>query len=54
MSIIIHSQLNQWCQEAGGDIEIEFEHKFPKVTPTALNDTNPYWMAFQKTLVEEL
>lgn len=35
--------LNKWCEEAGGDISIEYEVKEPYIQPTAIDNTNPYW-----------
>lgn len=45
-------QLNLWCTEAGGSIEIEFIHKDPYVTPTATDASNPYFVAFKKAIDE--
>lgn len=50
----IYSQFNKWCEDAGGNIEIEFVLKEPRVAPTAIDETNPYWTAFKNTLVDEL
>ncbi|XP_065365133.1 aminoacylase-1-like [Calliphora vicina] len=47
-------QVRQWCVEAGGDIELEFEQKEPKVEPTKIDSSNPYWVAFQNCLVKDL
>lgn len=46
-------QIEQWCLDIG-DIEIRYLFKFPKVVPTAIDETNPYWMAFKSTLVDDL
>lgn len=43
-------QLKQWCEEAGGGIEIEFHHKDPYVTPTVIDDTNQYYVAFKRAI----
>lgn len=40
--------------EAGGDIELEFEQKEPKVVPTKIDDSNIFWLAFKKSIVEDL
>lgn len=40
--------LKQWCVEAGEGVWIEYEHKTPKYPSTTLDDSNPYWTAFQK------
>ncbi|KAI8122699.1 hypothetical protein FF38_01384 [Lucilia cuprina] len=47
-------QVRQWCVEAGGDIELEFEQKEPKVEPTKIDNSNPYWVAFHNCLVKDL
>lgn len=49
-------QLNTWCAEAGGDIEIEFlyrDENTPK-TVTHLDDNNEYWVEFRKALEDDL
>ncbi|KAI8043868.1 hypothetical protein M5D96_000011, partial [Drosophila gunungcola] len=45
--------LNKWCDDVGGGIEITYEQKQPKVPPTAIDDSNPFWLAF-KEATEEL
>uniref|UniRef100_A0A1I8N6R7 N-acyl-aliphatic-L-amino acid amidohydrolase n=1 Tax=Musca domestica TaxID=7370 RepID=A0A1I8N6R7_MUSDO len=47
-------QLQKWCEEAGGGIELHFEQKEPKVEATKVDASNIYWVAFEKCLVEEL
>lgn len=47
------SMIDQWCEEAGGDIEVEYEMKDPHVPPTATDDSNVYWKAF-KSAIDEL
>ena len=47
-------QLKTWCKEAGGDIDIHFATKRPKVTPTKIDNSNPFWVAFRETLVDDL
>lgn len=59
MSITIdHEQFERevrdWCHQAGTDVQIEFIEKLHRVEPTRLDDANPYWIAFQKTLVNDL
>jgi len=39
-----------WCEEAGGGIELEFEMKNPFVEPTKIDSSNAYWLAFKKAL----
>ncbi|XP_075156647.1 aminoacylase-1B [Haematobia irritans] len=41
-------QLHKWCEEAGGDIELTYDQKRPRVPPTAVDNTNPYWLAFKQ------
>uniref|UniRef100_A0A1B0A2Y1 N-acyl-aliphatic-L-amino acid amidohydrolase n=1 Tax=Glossina pallidipes TaxID=7398 RepID=A0A1B0A2Y1_GLOPL len=45
-------KLEKLCEEAGGDIKVEYEQKQPRIEPTATNDTNPYWVAFKKATDE--
>lgn len=45
--------LNQWCEEAGGDISIECEIKEPYIEPTPIDDTNIYWTKV-KTACDEM
>lgn len=47
------AMLNKWCEEAGGDIDVEFEQKEPFVEPTSIESSNIYWTAF-KSAVDEL
>lgn len=46
--------VRDWCRQAGNDVQIEFIEKLHRVEPTRLDDSNAYWMAFKKTLVNEL
>lgn len=46
------AQLNQWCEEAGGNIEIFYEVQQPKVPATKLDDSNKYWVAFKQAIDE--
>lgn len=41
--------LKQWCEEAGGEIDLEFEMKDPPIAPTN-TDSNIYWTVFKETL----
>ncbi|XP_055684952.1 aminoacylase-1-like [Lutzomyia longipalpis] len=45
-------QLQKWCDEAGGGIEIEFEQKEPPVPKTTLDESNIYWVAFKSAIDE--
>ncbi|XP_049529285.1 aminoacylase-1A-like [Anopheles darlingi] len=46
------NQLLDWCREAGGGIELEYDQKCPYVKPTKLDDSNIYWVAFKQALDE--
>lgn len=35
--------LKNWCEEAGGDISIDFEIKEPYIEASGIDDTNVYW-----------
>ncbi|KAL5278508.1 ACY1.2 family protein [Megaselia abdita] len=43
-------EIQKWCEEAGGDIEIVFEIKEPVTERTKLDNTNIYWTAFKQGL----
>lgn len=40
-------QIKKWCEEAGGNIKIDFEQKDPFVEPTKITPDNIYWTAFK-------
>ncbi|XP_034663775.1 aminoacylase-1-like [Drosophila subobscura] len=46
----LEKQIRDWCEEAGGGIELEFEMKNPFVEPTKIDASNPFWVAFKQTL----
>lgn len=46
------NQLLDWCHEAGGGIELEYDQKCPFVKPTTLDGSNRYWVAFKDALDE--
>lgn len=46
--------VRDWCRQAGTDIHIEFIEKLHRVEPTRIDDSNPFWIAFKKTLVNDL
>ncbi|XP_039440155.1 aminoacylase-1B-like [Culex pipiens pallens] len=48
----LENQLLDWCREAGGGIELEYDQKSPYVKPTTLDGSNPYWVAFKDSLDE--
>lgn len=45
-------QINDWCEEAGGGIEIEYEQKEKFVPPTKIDESNPFWTAFEAATKE--
>lgn len=40
--------IKQWCNEAGGGIEMDFEAQDPLMGLTKLDDSNPWWLAFKR------
>lgn len=48
----LEKQIRDWCEEAGGGIEIIFEQKDEFVPPTKVDDSNPFWTAFEGALKE--
>ncbi|KOB65554.1 Aminoacylase-1, partial [Operophtera brumata] len=40
-------KLSQWCAEAGAGVSVEFTQKDNFVSPTVLDDSNLYWVAFK-------
>ncbi|XP_063932212.1 aminoacylase-1-like [Zophobas morio] len=40
--------INQWCKNAGKGVWVEFDHKQSPVTPTKLDNSNIYWVAFKE------
>lgn len=47
------NMLKKWCKEAGGNIEIEYEQKEPRIEPTKIDESNIYWTAF-KSAIDDL
>lgn len=47
------NMIKKWCEDAGGNIDIEYEQKEDYIEPTKLDSSNIYWLAF-KEAVEEL
>jgi len=45
-------QLNQWCQEAGGQIELEYRQKFTDQTMTSVEDNDLWFRAFKAGCVK--
>ncbi|XP_076756605.1 aminoacylase-1 [Xylocopa sonorina] len=43
------AMMKRWCQEAGSDVTYSFEQKNPKIENTKLDESNPFWIAFEKT-----
>ncbi|KAH8241931.1 hypothetical protein KR038_000775, partial [Drosophila bunnanda] len=46
------ANLHKWCDDVGGGIEITYEQKQPRVLPTAIDDSNPFWLAFKEATDE--
>lgn len=46
-------QINQWCEEAGGNITINFHIRDPNGAASIIDDRNPFWTAF-KNATDEL
>lgn len=47
---IFYVQLNRWCEEAGGDIMINFLNREENQKLTDISDSNPFWMAFKNAV----
>lgn len=45
-------KLHKWCEEAGGGIELTYEQKQPRVLPTVIDSSNPFWVAFKEATDE--
>ncbi|XP_055707169.1 aminoacylase-1-like [Phlebotomus papatasi] len=45
-------QFQDWCEEAGGSIEMVFERKDKKTPATKLDNSNIFWVAFEKATEE--
>lgn len=45
--------LRRWCDESGDGIDYTFEQKQPKVAPTIVDESNPYWVAL-RTAIDDL
>lgn len=46
------TEIKQWCEEAGGNITIDFEQKDEYVEPTNITPDNIYWTAFNSAVDE--
>lgn len=44
----------QWCEEAGGGVELEFIRKDDFVPPTKIGEESPFWTAFESAMTELL
>lgn len=42
--------LREWCEKAGGDIELTFPEKDPYVEPTSIDESNIFWTAMKSAL----
>lgn len=50
---IANFQIERWCEEAGGNIKINYQSRDAKAPVTPTDDTNPFWIAF-KNATDEL
>lgn len=50
--VAFEREIRNWCEEAGGGIDIEFPLKEAYVAATRLDDSNPYWLALKVALDE--
>lgn len=46
--------VEKWCEEAGGNIVIDYSARSVKVEPTIIDDTNVFWTAFKSALCDDL
>lgn len=42
------NMFKKWCEEAGNDIEYEFDYKDGYIAPTNIDDSNIFWTAFNE------
>jgi len=50
--VAFEEQINQWCEEAGGNITVNYLVKTPKSQFTTADETNPLWVVLQNTTKE--
>lgn len=43
-------QLECWCDQAGGNITIEYIARAPREPLTKVDNSNPYWVAFKSAV----
>lgn len=46
------SQIDQWIDEAGGNITVNYLIQDPKAEKTSVDETNPMWVVLQTTAAE--
>lgn len=46
------SQISQWCEEAGGNITINYIIKDIKASKTPADESNPVWVVLENTTRE--
>lgn len=46
--------MNKWCQEAGDGVVISYEQKDKHIKPSTVDDSNPFWVAFKRAVVDEM
>ncbi|EDV42524.1 uncharacterized protein Dana_GF16978 [Drosophila ananassae] len=50
--VVFEKQIRDWCDEAGGGIEVDFFTKEPYIGATKLDASNPYWLALKASFDE--
>lgn len=50
--VAFEKQIRDWCDEAGGGIEVDFFRKEPYIGATKLDVSNPYWLALKESFDE--
>ncbi|XP_055906622.1 aminoacylase-1-like [Eupeodes corollae] len=48
----LDKKIKTWCTEAGGDVEVFYELKEPRIEPTKLDESNIFWTAFKSAFDE--
>lgn len=48
----LEKQFRDWCEEAGGGVELVFERKDDFVPPTKIGSASSFWMALEKSMTE--
>lgn len=46
------NMFKEWCEQSGEGITYNFHQKMPKVQPTIIDKTSPFWMCFKEAIDE--